>query len=130
MALISYPYCKTTVSDHARACPSCGYPIAAAQGNTADAFGSRVRQVVSTAKSRGIYIILGLLFGSSGFHDFYAGYYGKGAVKLILLLVTLMLDAATGFYSKWFLVAAGITWIWTAVSLCTTRSDASGQAIA
>lgn len=130
MALISCPDCKTAVSDQARACPSCGYPIAGSQDATGEAFVSGVRQVVSMAKSRGIYIILGLLFGSSGFHDFYAGYYGKGAVKLILLLVALFIDAATGFYSKWFMVVAGITWIWTVISLCTTSSDASGQAMA
>ncbi|WP_232288920.1 TM2 domain-containing protein, partial [Burkholderia oklahomensis] len=91
---------------------------------------SNAPQVISMAKSRGTYIILGLLFGSIGFHDFYADYNGQGAVKLILFLIALFLDAATGFYSKFFLIIGVINWLWTLASLCSVKSDASGKALA
>ncbi|WP_157661531.1 TM2 domain-containing protein [Burkholderia ubonensis] len=128
MALINCPECKTSVSDQARACPSCGYPIAATDSNSEVA--NNAPQVVSVAKSRGTYIILGLLFGSMGFHDFYAGYNGQGAAKLIIFLIAFLLDATTGFYSKFFLVIGTINWLWALVSLCVIKSEASGKALA
>lgn len=128
MALINCPECKTSVSDQARACPSCGYPIASKENN--DTAATNAPQVVSMAKSRGTYIILGLLFGSTGFHDFYAGYYGQGAAKLIILMIVFLLDATTGFYSKFFLIVAALNFLWTLISLCVIKSDASGKAFA
>lgn len=125
MALINCPECKTSVSDQARACPSCGYPIAASSNYTESA--SAPPPVVSVAKSRGTYIILGLLFGSLGFHDFYAGFNIKGAVKLGLFVVAFLLDATTGFYSKFFLVIAAINGIWALGSICMNKADVTGK---
>ncbi|KGC45678.1 NINE protein [Burkholderia pseudomallei] len=126
MALINCPECKTAVSDQARSCPSCGYPIAEKDNNATNS--ANAPQVVSMAKSRGTYIILGLIFGSMGFHDFYAGYNGQGTVKLILFILAFLLDATTGFYSKFFLIVGTITWIWALISLCVVKADASGKA--
>jgi TM2 domain-containing membrane protein YozV len=39
-------------------------------------------------KSRAVYIVLAILLGSIGVHNFYAGYYGRGIVQLILGLTT------------------------------------------
>ncbi|CAI8960036.1 MULTISPECIES: zinc ribbon domain-containing protein [Burkholderia] len=128
MALINCPECKTSVSDQAKACPSCGYPIASTDNKNENT--ASMPQVVSVAKSRGTYIILGLLFGSMGFHDFYAGYNGQGAAKLILFILVFLLDATTGFYSKFFLIVGTINWIWTLVSLCVVKADATGKAFA
>ncbi|WP_343300724.1 hypothetical protein [Burkholderia sp. MS455] len=50
-----------------------------------------------------------MLFGSLGFHDFYAGFNVKGAVKLGLFIVAFLLDATTGFYSKFFLILQRLT---------------------
>lgn len=38
-------------------------------------------------RNRGVYIILGLLFGGSGFHSFYAGYHEQGAVQLVMCII-------------------------------------------
>ncbi|KVU18563.1 hypothetical protein WK62_24545 [Burkholderia ubonensis] len=65
-----------------------------------------------------------------GFHDFYAGYNGQGAAKLIIFLIAFLLDATTGFYSKFFLVIGTINWLWALVSLCVIKSEASGKALA
>lgn len=42
-----------------------------------------VYMVPQTPKSRVTYIILGLLFGGIGIHNFYAGYSGRGILQLI-----------------------------------------------
>lgn len=42
---------------------------------------------VTYGKSRAAYIILGLLFGGMGIHDFYAGYAGKGLLKIIVSFI-------------------------------------------
>jgi TM2 domain-containing membrane protein YozV len=41
-------------------------------------------QLAKSSKSRGIFIIIGLLFGCLGFHNFYAGYFGRGFVQFFL----------------------------------------------
>ncbi|WP_217471851.1 TM2 domain-containing protein [Burkholderia contaminans] len=125
MALINCPECKTSVSDQARACPSCGYPIAPARNNNETA--PATPSVISVAKSRGTYIILGVLFGSLGFHDFYAGFNVKGAIKLGLFIVAFLLDATTGFFSKFFVLIGAINWLWAMGSICTNKAEASGK---
>ena len=39
-------------------------------------------------KNRGVFIILGLLFGMLGFHNFYAGYYVRGLIQLLITVLT------------------------------------------
>ncbi len=41
---------------------------------------------VAQGKSRVVYVLLGLFFGGVGFHDFYAGYMGKGMLKILVTL--------------------------------------------
>ncbi|MGH9807049.1 MAG: hypothetical protein ACRD9W_07260, partial [Terriglobia bacterium] len=75
------------MSDQASACVHCGHPIAktsppsasnatvftaSAENPGATAFApSSTPHGVKTAKSRGVYIILGLFFGLLGLHNFY-----------------------------------------------------------
>ena len=42
--------------------------------------------VVTHAKSRGVYIILGLFFGCLGIHNFYAGRNGVGVAQLLITI--------------------------------------------
>ena len=72
--------------------------------------------IVTAAKSRGVFIILGLLLGLLGVHNFYAGYYGRGAAQLI---ITLLLG--------WVVVGIIITGIWVLMELFAIREDASGN---
>ncbi len=71
--------------------------------------------LIRTAKSRGIYIILGIFLGALGVHNFYAGYYARGAVKLALMVVFTNL-----------LVGAFVA-IWAIAEIITTKTDANGD---
>lgn len=134
MALIQCPDCSANVSDKAASCISCGYPIAqqsdhlAVSSQSQQQFASPVgvRVVVST-KSRGAHIILGLLFGVLGFHNFYSGHNLRGGIKIGALLFFLFLDATTGFYSAFSLVVAVISSIWALIEIISVTEDASGN---
>ena len=52
---------------------------------------------VTSGKSRAAYIILGLFFGGMGIHDFYAGYAGKGLMKIIISFIGAFLFFGGGF---------------------------------
>ena len=66
-------------------------------------------------KSRALYVILGLLLGTLGVHNFYAGYTGKTVVQL---LITLFLG---WLLIPWFAVA-----LWAVIEACTVSRDAKG----
>jgi TM2 domain-containing membrane protein YozV len=66
-------------------------------------------------KSRGKFIALGILLGSFGIHNFYAGYRGRGAAQLIISL-------ALG----WLVVGVLITGVWALIDVCTVKVDATG----
>jgi TM2 domain-containing membrane protein YozV len=122
MALISCAECSKEISDKAAACPHCGAPVAsvAQSGPTFAAPASQPQtQLVKSAKSRGIYIILGLFFGLLGIHNFYAGRLGVGVAQL---LVTCILG--------WFVVGIFITAIWVLIELFTVTEDGAGDAFA
>jgi TM2 domain-containing membrane protein YozV len=72
--------------------------------------------VVKTAKSWGIYIILGLFLGCLGIHNFYAGYYGRGAAQLVI----------TSIFG-WFIIGFVVTAIWAVVELFVITRDARGD---
>ena len=129
MALISCPECATSVSDRALACPKCGCPIAKPSAVSADVPSPAPAQVVTVSKSRGVYIILGLLFGVLGIHDFYAGYNGRGATKFVLVAFCFFMDSTTpgGFIIT--RLVAGIMAIWTVFQLFANRTDRAGNAM-
>jgi TM2 domain-containing membrane protein YozV len=66
-------------------------------------------------KSRGVFIILGLFLGCLGIHNFYAGYYGRGAAQL---LITIFLG--------WIYIGFIITGIWAIIELFVVDTDALG----
>lgn len=76
-------------------------------------------QIVKSAKSRGVYIILGLFFGLLGIHNFYAGRLGIGLAQL---LVTCILG--------WFVIGLVITAFWAIFELFTVTHDGDGDAFA
>ena len=123
MALITCPECSTNVSDKAVSCPSCGCPIAKPQAPVP----SMAPSVVTVSKSRGAYIILGILFGAFGFHNFYSGHNLSGGIKIGVFLIAFFLDATTGFYSAFSLVALVVFEIWALIEIMTVDSDASGK---
>ncbi len=136
MALISCPECVASVSDQAANCPQCGYPIKAASSTANERppparkihpdFVSPYKEkspqtslpshVVKSARSRGVYIILGLFLGFFGIHNFYAGYLGRGLAQLLIVLVL-----------GWFVIGLVIVSIWVIVELFTVTHDSAGD---
>ena len=132
------PNCNYELSMNADACSNCKAifgsndwkPTLTPQGNSSNGYlGQRDTaqrqqsstsydnvQVVKTAKSRGIYIILALFFGLIGVHNFYAGRYGRGAAQLIITAVL-----------GWFVVGIVITFLWTLVDMFTVTTDGDGH---
>jgi hypothetical protein len=82
---------------------------------------------VSVAKSRGIHIILALLVGAFGFHNFYTGYNVRGGIKFGLIALTTFLDSLTGFYAKFSVVLIVIFSICALLEAIFITVDAQGR---
>ena len=68
---------------------------------------------IAQGKSRFTYILLAFLFGGLGLHDFYAGYTGKGLMKIL-----------NGFLSGFLMVMGGLG---TFVFAATEEAEAAGS---
>lgn|GEM_PF-628721 len=66
--------------------------------------------------SRGIYITLGILVGSLGIHNFYAGRIKQGAWQGFLSLAFC-----------WTFVAPIIVWLWAFMDIANVRTDGEGR---
>lgn len=117
MALISCPECEAKVSELAISCPQCGCPIAEPEPQDLH---------VTAPRSRGVHIILGLLFGAIGFHNFYSGHNGRGAFKLIVFSITFLLDLSTGFNTGFCLVAAVFLGLCALIEIIFVGRDGHG----
>jgi TM2 domain-containing membrane protein YozV len=113
MALTTCPDCQRQISTEASTCPGCGRPMKVTQAATIQQ--QPIAVVVEPSKSPGVYIILGLLLGLLGIHNFYAGYYGRGAVQLA---ITALLG--------WIYIGIFITGIWVLIELFSVEDDANG----
>jgi TM2 domain-containing membrane protein YozV len=124
MALIRCLDCGKEVSTEALACPSCGRPVKSGQasgsphsGTAQSAISDQATPVtIRAVKSRGVFIILGLLFGCLGIHNFYAGYYRRGAIQVVITAVL-----------GWLYVGFVITIVWALIELITVKTDAQGN---
>src|SRR3972149_1246149 len=82
------PFCSKSIPPSAKGCPYCGDDVSFGLKVGSGISGTPASQtIVRTVKSRGTFIILGVLLGLLGIHNFYAGYYGKGAVQLAITVV-------------------------------------------
>ncbi|MGA2227605.1 MAG: TM2 domain-containing protein [Syntrophobacteraceae bacterium] len=79
MALIRCPECARSVSDQARTCPSCGYPL---RGDVEDRQSYNYPPAIP-AKSRSIAILLAIFLGGFGIHKFYLNKPGQGVLYLL-----------------------------------------------
>lgn len=66
------------------------------------------------SKNRMTFIVLGVLLGPIGAHNFYAGYHGKGIAQLLITLLTV------GF-------ASPMTWVWAVIEVLTVDHDSVGH---
>ncbi len=125
MALINCTECERQISDKASTCPGCGAPVATVAAVT-HASAQPLSQEHTTS-SRGVYILLALLFGAFGFHNFYLGFYGRGVLKIAVLLVTFVMDASTNFYSGFSLIALVLFCIIAIIEAFAVRRDSNGR---
>jgi|SRR5579859_4092183 len=65
------------------------------------------------AKNRMTFIILGVLLGAFGAHNFYAGYNKKAATQLCITVLTLGL-------------ASPMAWVWAVIDVSTVDADVKG----
>jgi hypothetical protein len=67
-------------------------------------------------RSHRLFVFLGVLFGFTGAHNFYAGYWGTGLAQALLAAGTMLLGF--GFI---------ISWLWALLELLVVRTDARGH---
>ncbi len=96
---------------------------------------------VKIAKSRVVYIMLGIFLGLLGIHNFYAGYFRKGVAQIIVSVLSVVAALAGGvaLYSPMpnmgiLLIGLGVLlrvfWlVWVILDLVTIKTDASGDAM-
>jgi len=65
------------------------------------------------AKNRTTFIVLGILLGAFGAHNFYAGYRGKAIAQLCISVLSL------GFGSP-------MSWVWAVIDVSTVDQDSHG----
>lgn len=80
--LIKCADCGKEISKRAAACPHCGGPVTppTVMGTLA------LPRTAAGTKERWVYIVLGLLLGGIGIHNFYAGRTGVGLVQVAIAL--------------------------------------------
>lgn len=123
-------YCDNEVPAGSTRCPSCGAAVATPQ-NLVQVQPSAVPVQILSAqvplnvqqnqqvyypadqKSRVAYLLIAFFFGEFGFHDFYAGYIGRGIAQLLITVLSLGL-------LFW------VSWIWAVVEMITVQKDAKG----
>lgn len=141
------PYCRTGIEhgEPVSYCNSCGTPhheACYAENGGCTVFGCRLAppeepkiQVLSPelggsgsapapmmaatgqTKTKSTYVLLGVLLGAFGAHNFYAGYRSRALVQLGITILTL------GYGSPF-------SWIWAIVEVCTIDRDSAGMQFA
>jgi TM2 domain-containing membrane protein YozV len=77
-------------------------------------------QYVTLAKSRGTYIVLGLLLGALGIHNFYIGRNGVAVAQLVITLLSPCL----------VFVPLIAVYIWVIAELIAIKRDGKGHLLA
>lgn len=115
-------YCGEEILASAQKCKHCGEYLTSAlrEARRPAAPAPASPQMVRTAKSRGVYIILGLFLGGLfGIHNFYAGRYGAAVAQLLIILIL-----------GWFIIGIVINVLWVLIELCTVTTDGNGNPMA
>jgi hypothetical protein len=117
-------YCDNMVPKGATRCPSCGASVSVDVPETqipVSVQKESERPVSETSpfidpyvyvdkKSRVVYVILGIMFGEIGVHNFYAGYIGRGVAQLLITILS-------------FGLLFWVSWLWAIIEICIVRQD-------
>lgn len=117
-------YCDNLVPNGVIRCPSCGAPVSMVEMNvitTTPNISQPVQSQESTTlfpdpylyvdkKNRCVYVLLAILLGEIGVHNFYAGYIGRGIAQLLITV-----------FSFGFLF--WVAWIWAVVEAIVVKHD-------
>lgn len=83
-------YCGMELSNGETVCPNCGGPVQSqsSQQRSTQQTISIIKQHLGNERqcNKIVYIILAIFFGTLGIHDFYAKYYVRGIIKIVLTL--------------------------------------------
>ena len=117
------PYCMETVLAEAKKCKFCGEildPVlrelqSLKQNNGGNVIVNQSVAIPISSKSRVVYIVLALIFGLLGVHNFYAGRTGSGIAQLLLTLTI-----------GWLAVPIVIVAIWVLVEILSVNTDGRG----
>lgn len=102
-------------------CKQCGQPLTGTEFFCSKC-GHRVRETgipvpaknIPLSQNRLLYIVMGVLFGYLGIHNFIAGYTGKGIAQLLISLLS-------------FGLLSIVSYIWAIVEICTVTVNAKGE---
>ena len=71
------------------------------------------------AKTRVVFVLLGIFLGIFGVHNFYAGYRKKGAIQL----VATVLIAIYSEIAAWLWL---VVWLWAIAEICVVNKEEDG----
>lgn len=116
------PYCMETILAEAKKCKFCGEildPVlrdlqSLKQNNNGQVIVNQNAAPISS-KSRAAYIVLALIFGLLGVHNFYAGRSGAGIIQLLLTLL-----------GGWLAFPLVIVAIWVIIEIIVVNTDGRG----
>lgn len=116
------PSCSEECGEHSSACKKCGANLSSLWRPVLKKSDSEINGIsvglVKPAKSRGVYIILGIFFGILGIHNIYIGRFFVGAAQF---LITTILG--------WFYIGIVITFFWVMIDIFSVKSDSAGDAL-
>ena len=69
-----------------------------------------------SAKQRGIFIIIAILLGALGIHNFYAGYYSKGTKQLLITILGALI-----------VIGPLVSFCWAIYDAVNTVNDSDGK---
>ena len=110
------PNCSNAIPQGTTFCPFCGAQTtggAAPQPGAAIAGATAVPTYSHLPKSKTMFVVMAILFGSFGIHNFIAGYTGKGVAQALVSVLSCF-------------TLSPIMWIWAVIEACTVNVDSDG----